>query len=248
VGFCLLCIVFLMSWVDYLFAMDSPIGTSRNKNLITAIKTNNIEMVKRVLTSGADPNARDFDENGLRLLNIAAAIGSKPIVELLLKYGAEIDAKSGGHQTALMEAASRGHLDIVSLLLQRGSDPSATDFDGFTALEGAAHGGHENIVALLLKKNPSSMAKAMAMTLAAYRGRLGVVKLLLDQGVSVDSRDYYGDTALITAARNGQGKIVKFLLLRGANHGLKSEQSHLTAQEDANANGHHTVAKILSSH
>ena len=128
------------------------------------------------------------------------------------------------------------------------TNSKATDFDGFTALEEAAHGGHKEIVKLLLKKNPSSMAKTMAMTLAAYRGRNSVVKLILKQGVSVDYWDYYGDTALITAARNGQDQIVKLLSDHGANPQIKSEQSHLTAQEAASSNNHHAVAKIFSAH
>jgi ankyrin repeat protein len=87
-------------------------------------------------------------------LQMASRDGVKEIVELLLEYGADVNApptKEFG-ATALQFAAIKGLLGIAYLLLQYGADVNApaAEVGGRTALEGAAEHGRVDTVQLLL--------------------------------------------------------------------------------------------------
>ncbi|KAK9926549.1 hypothetical protein M0R45_023772 [Rubus argutus] len=70
---------------------------------------------------------------GCSLLHLAcqtAAIGM--VVELLLQYGANINASDSKGQTPLHYCVMRGNTAITKMLLMRGADPQATDREGKT--------------------------------------------------------------------------------------------------------------------
>ena len=69
-------------------------------------------------------------------------------VALLLKAGAEADARNAKGQTPLGGAAFKGHLEVTRLLLEAGADPLA-DQGGVTAGDLAVTFGRREIVALL---------------------------------------------------------------------------------------------------
>ena len=50
----------------------------------------------------------------------AAEKGDKPVVELLLKNGAQPDLEDGNGRTALSRAIEEGHVVVVQLLLAQG--------------------------------------------------------------------------------------------------------------------------------
>lgn len=51
---------------------------------------------------------------------------------------------------------------------------------------------------------------------AARHGRIDEIESLLDKGVPVDVRDQFGNTILITACQNGNKRVAKCVLRRGA--------------------------------
>lgn len=71
------------------------------------------------------------------------------IVDLLIREGADIDAKNNNGETALMYAAKRGCLSTLAWLLERGADVTAKDKDGKTAIDWAEGIGCEQVVKLL---------------------------------------------------------------------------------------------------
>ena len=55
-------------------------------------------------------------------------------VKLLLKNGADVNAKNNDGQTALMWASDNGHIEVVRLLLENGANVNAKKDDGQTVL------------------------------------------------------------------------------------------------------------------
>lgn len=91
---------------------DNP---SEVKNdIFKAVKLGNTKDVSRLLTEGADVNAKD--KYGDTLLHSAAYEGRKEMVELLIAKGAEVNAKNIYGGTPLHFAATFGHKDVVELL------------------------------------------------------------------------------------------------------------------------------------
>lgn len=87
-------------------------------------------------------------------LQIAAREGCKEIAEVLIEYGASVNAPAAedAGATALQYAAMYGYLGIAVLLIDNGADVDAAGalIDGRTALEGAAEYGRIDMVQFLL--------------------------------------------------------------------------------------------------
>lgn len=84
---------------------------------------------------------------------------------------------------------------------------------------------------------------------AAESGDIQKVKAILDKGVSIDSEDQRGWTALTIAAQERESGVVELLLSRGASVDLKdSFGMGRTALMRACALGHTTVVETLLSH
>ncbi|OXV05084.1 hypothetical protein Egran_07148 [Elaphomyces granulatus] len=137
--------------------------------LIVAVERGDVETVRLCVGQGADPNL--CDEDGSTLLHMAAAFGHGETLRLLLEYGASIVAQDTEGWTALMQAADHGHLGICALLLEYGADPQdgALRNAGETALVLAALRGDLEIVRLLLERTDAT-------------GNVALVELLLKQG------------------------------------------------------------------
>ena len=121
--------------------------------------------------------------HGETALMWASYHGHKDIVELLLKNGADVNARDDDGCTALIKASFRGHKEIVELLLKRGADVSMANKNGNTALIFASSWGHEEIVELLLKN-----------------------------GADVNAKNSEGNTALMCAMMSNHEKVVEMLL------------------------------------
>ncbi len=80
------------------------------------------EAVKALLGAGADPN-----RGVISPLMLASSYGSKPVVKLLIEYGANVNALSKDGETAIMFAVCNGHLDTVRTLLAAGASTASKD-------------------------------------------------------------------------------------------------------------------------
>lgn len=82
------------------------------------------------------------------------------VMQVLIARGADVNAKDGTGDTALMEASFHGYHDVVQLLLAKGADANATDSMGRNALLRACErGGHLDVVQLLIAKGADVNAK-----------------------------------------------------------------------------------------
>ena len=73
-------------------------------------------------------------------------------VQLLLEYGALVNAKGPYGKTALHQAARAGHLKVIAVLLEHGADFTLKDHQGNTALRLALAAGKSAVVELFKER------------------------------------------------------------------------------------------------
>src|SRR5262245_59257072 len=91
--------------------------------LFDAIGQGDIKTALTLISPGAWLNARNA--GGATLLMSAIAAKALPIVDALLKAGADPRATGQDGETALHIAARTGQLEMVRLLIERGADVGA---------------------------------------------------------------------------------------------------------------------------
>ncbi|MGH9276739.1 MAG: ankyrin repeat domain-containing protein [Acidimicrobiales bacterium] len=106
--------------------------------------------VKVLLARGADVHARARNDMEVQPLHAAVAGRSAKSVGLLLRAGADPNARQHGGWTPLQAAAAHGDTAMVDLLLAAGADPDEAANDaGATAASLAGDNGHEELAARL---------------------------------------------------------------------------------------------------
>lgn len=98
-------------------------------DIVTASYDGNFDLVRRLISEGADPNA--INEYGETAVMVAAEHGYDAIIEYLLDMGTNINAVDKDGDTALDIARYYEHSDTIALLLSRGG----TGADGSSAKE-----------------------------------------------------------------------------------------------------------------
>ena len=159
--------------LHYETAFDSAINSSENSAIIrflsdneamtnysrlhVAVRLEDIEAVRDLLDSGADPNVTDRLGLGLTPLHLAVQFSENlAITQILLAYGA--DPNAAPHPYALLKPIHRAaqynsNPAITSILLEYGADVDSILVNGtsYTALFGAVFRENPEIVAALLE-------------------------------------------------------------------------------------------------
>ncbi len=144
------------------------------------------EDLRSSLAQGADANTR-WTSAGLTPL--MCAVYSPAKVRILLEAGADVNAKTTSGETALILAAGySGATESVKLLLERNADVNATS---------------------------SRFVVGNSVRMAAVRGDLEVMSLLLNRGAQVNDLPS-GSSAFLAAALQGDRRTVSYLLDHGA--------------------------------
>jgi len=205
-----------------------------------------------LIRAGANVMAANRDQ--ATPLFLASINGSKSLIELLIKSGADPNAPILRHgETALMMAARTGKTDAVQVLLAHGAAVNAKeDLHGTTALMWAAEQGHASIIQLLLANGADVNAQAAVLPIRK-RGRGFATDAALaaataggnSQARSLPLKGAL--TALLYAVRQGAMDCVQVLVQAGANvNGASVDGSSplLVAVQ----NGYYDIALFLLDH
>tara|TARA_B110000908_G_C10240441_1_gene445768 strand:+ start:530 stop:1696 length:1167 start_codon:yes stop_codon:yes gene_type:complete len=112
-----------------------------------------------LLNNGADVNAGSTFDGSTPLLVCAAGGCPESMVRLLLRRGAEVDARNSDGVDALAHACLLGNRKAVLLLLDYGAAINGADNEGRTPLHNAAGKGYLHIVELLVRRGGDTEAK-----------------------------------------------------------------------------------------
>lgn len=177
--------------------------------LSAAVQIGDAQLVRLLLSAGADPNRKHPD--GTTALTYC---GSAEIMALLLDAGASARHELGERMEffSLQSAAEEGDMERLRLLLDRGdAECQLNRFTadlGWTPLHHAAGNGHREAAQLLIDAgaDPNLFEDERgfdtALSLAAGRGDVEMVKLLLANGADPAVEAWPGQSALEVARRN----------------------------------------------
>jgi ankyrin repeat protein len=249
--------------VKLLVAAGAPVTheeTGLSPPLSWAVYKNKPEIAKVFLDRGASLDIRIDSRTPLWW---AASHGYTEMVRLLLAQGVPADYVDRGER-ALGVAAQNGDTETVALLLEAGADIEATGWLDMTPLHIASRSGQDKVVAFLLAHgaSPHTASRLVklgplppisaplvetALTAAARHGHQEVVRLLLDAGISTESRLPPTDTALFLAASRGHVEVIKLLLEKGADLTYRSKHGY-TVLSCAAQRGHPKAVLALLEH
>ncbi len=184
-----------------------------------------VAAVRLYLDAGIDP---DVGDGKTPPLQEAAVRGYVEVVETLLAYGANPNAKNNNGATPLQEAVVQKQTACVKALLKGGANPNlAYKGAGDTPLIRASNvGSPETLLALLeggADPNRGDSNGSTALTWEAQNGNVETVKALLAKGADPNARAAGGATPLMMAVMMQKPEVVKLLLAGGATMGKDRE-------------------------
>jgi len=174
-----------------------------------------------VPTRAADPAVAEIRPERPPLI-VAVERAQRPVVERLLREGADLHARTPDGVTPLYAAAFHGRTEILRLLLAAGAEVD----------DRAAHG-------------------RTALFTAAAEGQVGTVEVLLSAGADPNARsdlEELAQTPLHMAAVEGQIETARRLIAGGAEVNARSGGHHITPLYLAVIAGRAPMAALLREH
>ena len=173
-----------------------------------------LHAVKWFLEKGATV-ARE-DKRGWNTLHRAAQGGDTDITSLIHTHLPNIESKTDEGFTPLMVAALCGKLHVVKWFLEKGVTVTCESISGWNTLHHAAMGGDTDIISLIHTHLPNIESKTgeglTPLMLAAFCGKLHVVKWFLEKGATVTSVGSNRWNVLHFAAQGGDPDTIDLIL------------------------------------
>ena len=181
-----------------------------------AVFHNKYKYVEMLIEMGANVNCVNQSNKGPLHLAAHFCGGATDIAKILIKNGAEIDAKTNnGLQSPLHFASSEGHQEVVKLLLENGATHDIKDIDDNEPIHYASALGHNQCV-----------------------------EILIQHGAYLNTRGRFGLTPLQRAINKNHTVSAQILLNYGASFNFK-DSDHFYPMERAMANKNLDIFKLL---
>lgn len=208
----------------------------------------NISKVEQLIQD--HPKSLFYQDEYGQPIHTAVTTGNIPMIELLIRHGASINALTPKGLSPLYFAIFYNQPEVVKFLMEHRVD-THSGIKGFSPLGCAVTVGNVQVIRVLLHyrellNQPGSFGD-QPLSNAVYGEDPMIVKMLLDEGANVNASDKYHATALHLAIKKNEVDCVNLLLAKGAkintmaNHGI-------TPLHVACAYNRVYIAKILIFH
>jgi ankyrin repeat protein len=237
----------------------NQIDEDGNSFLHLAVRAGNADIVKFLISKGADVNIKDI--YGQTPIQIAPHIGNAEVVIQLVSKGAEINIKNSIGRTPLHDTVYHNQFQIVKYLVSQGAEINTKDIRSKTPLHDGVINNNVEISKYLITKGADVNVKdgdgKTSLHYAVINENLPLIKTLVSTGADVNIRNKFNRIPLHYAADEGYLEIVKYLILIGSEIDAKAAfylqmgsvelilgctSLHLAAR-----NGHLEVTKYLVS-
>lgn len=200
--------------------------------LMRAIETQFIEIVRVLLKSKADPNAKNSE--GESCLIMAVESRKPEIVQAIIDGGADVQFVTEDGNSPALVAAQDGmpeSFEIIKILGKAKANMNVSNLV-YTPLVYAVQQGNKELVQTLLDAGADANAKTQSGQLPLQHAldNSEILQLLLKAKANPDTTNSSGDTPLIAAVRNGNIEAVKILLAAGANTELPDSSGNMPLQ------------------
>ena len=160
-----------------------------------AARKDGISVVRTLISEGVNINVIQWNqqppENAVLL---AVQSGSKRMLKLLLRKGADPNGLPAVQTTALMKAIELDRLDLVQMLLDSGADVNQ-----------AIH-----------------QTRLTALHVSIQKKDLKIAKFLIRKGANLNAQDVNGRTALMNSVEAECIECIQFLIQSGASKAVKN--------------------------
>uniref|UniRef100_A0A6P7GSJ5 Ankyrin-3-like n=1 Tax=Diabrotica virgifera virgifera TaxID=50390 RepID=A0A6P7GSJ5_DIAVI len=167
-------------------------------------------------------------------LHIAVENDHNTVVELLLKHGANIDAKNAYQpvpkfyfrEHLLHRAVRKNSKEITLLLINNGANKEILDFHGMTPLLKAVKFGHKLIVKILIEVGASTSVRnnfeETPLPIAVRFNYKDIVNILVEAGADTSVVNIIKDTPLHIAVKKNFKEMTLLLINNGANKEIRN--------------------------
>jgi hypothetical protein len=170
------------------------------------------QILAQLLADGHRTNGHGSD--GETAIIRAAAHSRNRNIQVLLKYGADVNAWDYTDESALFKAARIGDQDVAKTLVDHGAEINMRASSHLTPLMSAVASGSIDIVRLLVEKGADMELTTVwgdsALSMATRNGLEAIATYLADKG-SVLPHGPAGRRASLVASRKGLDRLVRRL-------------------------------------
>ena len=227
--------------------LSQPRGTCLHYATLSGLP----DLVKFLVTEfSPDLNARGFFDD-VTPLHLASRDGNVEVARVLLKHGADVNARDISKWTPLRHALDKGHVEVARVLIEKGADVGAQGVDDWMPLHWASRHGQAELAQVLLEHGADQDAKDIhgwtPWRRALDEGHVEVVRVLSQHNPAVSLQSKSKSTLLHEASRGGDVGFARTLLKFDADANAQ-DKNKLTPLHFASQHGHVEVSRVLLLH